>query len=1724
MSSTGHPPLDPAASPAELFSAQAERTPDALAVIDGHRRMTYRQLDLAVQAVADRLAAAGIGPEALVGVCLPRTADLVITLLAVLRAGGAYVPLDPAYPRDRLELVVGDARASVVATDRAHEHLLAGAGATLLHTGGDAPDVPAAPAVPAPAAPSVPGLAAPAPTGPAADPADPVAPADALAYVLYTSGSTGRPKGVSVTRRGVNAMLRWAARTYTPADLAGVLFGTSVCFDISVYELFLPLAVGGTVVVAENVLALPELPARDEVTLVNTVPSAMAALLRGDGLPDGVRVVNLAGEALPRHLADKVYAQPKVERLYNLYGPTEDTVYSTWSLVGRHEDGEPVIGRPLDGTLAHVLDERRAAVPDGGIGELYLSGEGLARGYHGRPDLTEERFVTVDGVRCYRTGDLVRRLPDGDLEYHGRVDHQVKVRGFRVELGEIEAVLAAHPAVEAAAAVVQRDEAGEYLAAFVQPAPGLAEPAPADLRAHCATALPGYMVPLAVAVLEHLPLTPNGKTDRKALPPAARSRAGHELFVAPRTPVETRIAGLWQGLLGVPEVGVHDVFLDLGGHSLLAAGLLGRIEREFGTRVPLAEFFAAPTVAALAVRVANGGGGRRSVAPPEREAHLPARATGFQRELWLHESIQPGSSLYNVPLRVRADGVLDREALGRALTEVVRRHEVLRTALRGVADPLGEDENEVTAEIVAPYPVDVPLLDLTGADDEALDAALRTEAARPLDLTTGRLLRALAVRTGEDRHELLLTVHHAAMDGWAAGLLLDEIARAHRDGELPEPALQLSDVARWEERAVAAGRDAARRWGRQLRGLDAEQHLPGDRPHPNPQDIAGRRIARRIDADLVRSVERRAAQEGASLYMAVLAALGGVLHRYTGRTDLAVLSPFAVRPVPELEQVLGSLINTVAIRLEVAGTDTFRDLVARVRPAVLEAAEHSGHPFVDHARRFGGSAGLTASPVSQVLLAVQNHPVAAVELPGLSLRFVAEVCNGTAKTDLSLFLEFPADGPLLSAEYRTSRYDERSVRAVLDHLVALLSAAVAEPDRPLGELAMLSAAELAADDPVNRTEAPIPDAPLHRLVADQAARTPDAVAVSAADGALTYAELDDTADRLAHLLASRGAGPGAVVAVAVRRGRLLPAALLGVLRSGAAYLPLDVEQPLARNRGVLDDAGVTLLVAESATAGDPLLHGRGAVLVDGPEHAAAPAAARAATVGPEEPAYLLYTSGSTGRPKGVAVPHRAIVNFLTSMGREPGLTGRDVMAAVTTVTFDIAGLELWLPLVTGARVEIADRATATDGHALAGWLGSRGVTHLQATPATWRMLLEAGWSGRPGLTALCGGEALTADLAEALLPRVGALWNLYGPTETTVWSTVQRVTPELAAHGGVVALGAPVANTRLHLLDSAGGAVPVNGVGELCIAGAGVALGYHGRPELTAERFTAEPGGPEGALMYRTGDLACRRADGRLEYHGRADAQVKLRGFRIELGEIEAALTAIPGVTAGAVRLVGTPAGPVLAGYVVTGAEPAGRGSVDAGSTRSALTEDELRITLAERLPDYMVPAALVLLDALPLTPGGKVDRAALPAPRLGGAGSPPEGDCEELLADLWQEVLAVERVGRHDDFFAIGGHSLLATRLLTKVRDTFETELPLRTIFEARTLATLARRIEERMLAEIDALGDLNDLDDPIGRNGRNDLDDPTGRNGRNRPGAPGVPHDRTADGTTGARTGETA
>ncbi|MYW05523.1 non-ribosomal peptide synthetase, partial [Streptomyces sp. SID3343] len=785
MSPTACPSLDSAASLAGLVDARIEHDPAAIALIAGEHRLSYRELGAHADLIGARLARAGVTKGDLVGVCLPRTPHLVATLLAVLRAGAAYVPLDPEYPRDRLEWVIGDAQAPIVVTDRAHEHLLAGASARVVHVDGE-------PATDAPAR---------AHTGP-----------DDLAYVLYTSGSTGRPKGVRVTHRGVNAMLRWAADTYRPDQVRGVLFSTSVCFDISVYELFFPLSVGGAIVMVENVLALAEAPGRDEVTLINTVPSAMAALLQGPGLPASARTINLVGEALSRRVADQVHACPQVEQLYNLYGPTEDTVYSTWALVDRDDRAEPLIGIPLPGTTAHLHDEDGGPAAPGALGELYLAGDGLAQGYHGRPDLTAERFVTVAGERRYRTGDLVRLRPDGALEYHGRVDHQVKLRGFRIELGEIEAVLTGHPAVQAAAVVLREDMAGPYLAAFVQGADGFAEPSPAELRAHCPTRLPAYMLPDAIAVLDRLPLTLNGKIDRNALPASTRLRAMTVDFVAPRTPTEVRLAELFGDVLGADRVGVHDPFLESGGNSLLGVGLAARIERTFGVRIALDTLFAAPTVAALAEHVdAAERSTASAVAPPHREPHLPAPVGTVQREFALHETVMAGSALYNVPLRIRLTGTLDLAALGRALGDVVRRHEVLRTALV-------YRDGEPVAEIRPPYPVDVPMLDLSDAparadaDDERLDAALRAEAARPLDRAAGRVLRALVVRIRPDHHELLLTVHHIAMDGWSIGLLLKDLGQAYQGLPLAEPSLQYADVARWERRHADAERVEAERW------------------------------------------------------------------------------------------------------------------------------------------------------------------------------------------------------------------------------------------------------------------------------------------------------------------------------------------------------------------------------------------------------------------------------------------------------------------------------------------------------------------------------------------------------------------------------------------------------------------------------------------------------------------------------------------------------------------------------------------------------------------------------------------------------------------------------------------------------------------------------------------------------------------------------------------------
>ncbi len=1644
---TASPPAEPALLH-ELFLAQAVRTPSAVALVCGDERLTYGELAERSARLAARLRSLGAGPEERVGVCLGRTADLVVGLLAVLRAGAAYVPLDPLYPQERLAGMLGDAGAVALLTERALAGRFGGlAPEVLTLEEGEAGEATAAPV--------------------ALDPGH-------LAYVIYTSGSTGRPKGVAIEHRAAVAFVRWALSVFDAedlaGDLAGVLAATSICFDLSVFELFVPLARGGTVIVAENALALPSLPAADEVRLVNTVPSALAELLREGGLPPSVRTVNLAGEALPTPLASELHARGV--RVFNLYGPTEDTTYSTGVRLLPGDQRPPTIGRPLADGRALVLDTTLRPVPVGVPGEVWLGGAGLARGYLGRPGLTAERFLpdsrpTTPGARLYRTGDLARLLPDGRLDYLGRNDQQVKVRGFRIELGEVEATLAAHPEVAAAAVLAETDPAGgRRLAAWAVPRPGAAL-RPAVVLSWLRQRLPAHTVPSRLGLLEALPRTPNGKTDRRALARLEAAPAPAAEGSAPRSVEEEILAGLWQEVLGIERVGRHDGFFDLGGHSLLATRVVSRVRQAFAVEVPLLWLFEAPTVAALAERLSRARGARPAppLRPVRRDGRLPVSFA--QERIWFLDRLDEGGSAYLLPGALRLRGRLDETALELAWAEVVRRHEGLRTvfpAFDGRPEPI----------VLPPSSAGLARVDLRGlppavARDEA-DRRLRELARRPLDLAVGPLWRTALLRLGEDERLFVFTLHHVVADGWSLGVLVRELTGLYRafsgrrPSPLPELPLQYADYAAWQ-RSWLAGEVLAEQlawWRERLAGAPEALALATDRPRPLRASARGGQVAVALAAAGARDLRELARRHGATAFMVLLAAFQTVLARHSGDVDVCVGTPVANRNRAESEELIGCLVNTLVLRGDLSGDPTFENLLARVREAALGAYDHQDLPFERLVDELCPRRDLGRTPLFQVMLALQPAARPGIDLPGLAVEPVTTE-TGASKFDLSLSLTDDGKAGISgSLHFNASLFDRATVERLAGHLLALLRAAAAVPRRRLSELAMLSPAELhhlLVES--NDTERAGEPALLPALFAAVAARVPAAPAVLFTGGRLTYRELDLGSNRVARRLARLGVGPDVRVGLCLERSPEWLVCALGILKAGGAYLPLSPAEPAERIAWILADAGAAGLISRERPAGERDLPGAFRICLDRDREALAtePEEALAHDLDPASLAYVLYTSGSTGRPKGVAVRHHGLAHYLRWIGDVLAQAGVRTLPAIGPPTFDASLKQLFSPLLRGEPVRLLGDGDALDPDAVRAALAG-GHAGINCVPALLEALL-AGWpaDGLPLRAALLGGDTLSRDLASQIFERLpGAeLWNLYGPTEVTCNAVAGRVAP-----GEEPALGRPIDGIRAYVLDRGLRPVPLGAVGQLHLAGPGVARGYLGRPDLTAAAFGPDPfAGAPGERLYTTGDLVRRLPDGRLRFAGRADGQVKVRGVRIEPGEVETALASHPAVReAVVVAREEAPGARRLVAYWVPspGEEPA---------------DGDLLAFLRGSLPEALVPSVFVPIPEVPRTPHGKVDRRRLPKPpsvEPRAAYEAPRTPTEEVLAGLWADLLGRERVGIRDNFFELGGHSLLATQLISRARLAFQIEdLPLRSLFQHPTVEALSLVVTQMQAAEED-------------------------------------------------------
>ncbi|MFF8805416.1 amino acid adenylation domain-containing protein [Streptomyces omiyaensis] len=1645
----------------DAFAARVREHPGAVALVAGAEELTYAALDARVDRLARLLAARGVGPERFVGIALPRGTELVVALLAVLRAGGAYLPLDLEYPAERLEFMVRDARPVCVLTT--------------LAAAPDAPDVPGTETLVLDSPDALSALAdlagAPAAPLPAPDGAHP-------AYVIHTSGSTGRPKGVVIPHSALANFLRVQAHELAMAPGDGLVAVTTVSFDIAALELHVPLISGAAVVLADrdtvrDPAALAALVEAHRPAVMQATPSLWHALLE-EGAPRALArtKVLVGGEALPAALAERLART--AASVTNVYGPTEATVWATSSVLSPDHTGTPDIGLPFWNTRAHVLDSALRPVPHGRPGELYLAGDQLARGYLGRPALTSERFVADPygpaGSRMYRTGDLVRRRPDGVVDFLGRADDQVKVRGFRIEPGEIETALTDRPEVDRAVVVVREDVPGSpLLVAYVTGAGGTA-PDPAGLRTAAGERLPAHMVPSAVVVLDAFPLTANGKVDRRALPAPDLAGLATTTGRAPRDAREEIVAGAYADVLELASVGPGDDFFGLGGHSLLAARVAARLRAALGTDCGVRDVFEARTPAALAERLAarTATGPRPALTAGERPEVLPL--SDAQHRLWFLHQLEGPSATYNIPFVARFGTLLDPAALDAALGDVVARHEALRTVF-------GERDGEPYQRILDPADAGVRLRVAPTAPDR-VDAAVAAALGHLFDLSAEAPVRVTLVRDGERGTDaLVVLLHHIASDEWSMGPFLHDLEHAYAArlrGEAPASAplpVQYADFALWQRAALGdpadPGSPAARQaahWREALAGLPAEATAPTDRPRPAEPDHAGRLTHRAVPAALAAGIRGLARDSGTSVFMVVHAAVATLLHRLGAGDDIPLGSPVAGRSDPALDGLVGFFVNTVVLRADLSGDPTFAALLERVRATDLAALDHADLPFDAVVEALNPERSLTRHPLFQTMVSHSTVTQDVRALFGLDAT-VDRTDPGVTKFDLDVTFSDSAHGDELDLEVFSSSalFDAETADALADRLLRLLERAVADPDAPVSSYELRSGEERALLERWNDTAVGHPGATVVEVLAERVRATPDATALVCGGLRLTFAELDDRVTRLALLLAGEGAGPDAVVALAVPRSAESVVAAFAVLKAGGAYLPLDLDHPEERLAYMLDDAApVCVVTTRAVDARVPDTPGATRLVLDDPEvrdrlaaaDGPAPAAPR-----PDDLAYVVYTSGSTGRPKGVGLHHAGLTNLYRDHERQlyrpvADRLGRRVRALHTaSFSFDSSWEQL-LWLIAGHELHVLDEYGRRDAEAVVAHVREARIDALDVTPSYGRHLLDAGlFAGahRPPLFLL-GGEAVPPALWTELraVPGVETV-NYYGPTEFTVDALVARVTD-----CATPVVGRPLDNTRAHVLDARLRPVPPGVPGELYLAGVQNARGYLGRSVLTAERFVADPHGPAGSRMYRTGDLARRRADGLIEFLGRADDQVKIRGFRVELGEVEAELTGCEGVASAAVLVrEDVPGVPRLVAYVTGGADP-----------------DAVRREVASRLPEYMVPAAVVPLDVLPVNVNGKLDRAALPVPAVTSAAPSraPRGEAEERLAEAFADALGLASVGAEDDFFALGGHSLLATRLVARVR-TAGRACSVRDVFEARTVAALAARLAERTASARPAL-----------------------------------------------------
>lgn len=1602
-----------------LIESAVDQYPQHIAVISGDEKMTYAQMDERANQLAHYLIAQGVGAETLVPIMMERSLEMVIAINAVLKAGGAYLPLDPEHPMDRVEYIVEEAGAKLVLSQaRFAQNLPKQVAQLAVDTAQEL----------------LSGFSSQRPQV--------VIKPDQMAYVIYTSGSTGKPKGVMNEHQAVCNHMRWMQETYrlTPQDK--VVQKTPYTFDVSLWELFLPLMCGSQLIMAKpgghkETAYLIELVNQHQITHIHFVPSMLYLFLQeaDDQKCPSIKRVLASGEAVAKDLEQRFAKSFADVELWNLYGPTEAAIHVTYWLCAQGDQATSVpIGYPLSNTRLYVVDNNLKLQPPGVPGELLLAGIQVARGYVNRPDLTQERFIADPYVqdkpgRVYRTGDLVRMRDDGVIDYIGRNDFQVKLRGQRIELGEIELVLSQFPGVIQTVVLAREDRKNDQrLVAYLMTKDGKA-PENQALRDHLRGYLPDYMVPAHFVTLSEFPLTSSGKVDRKALPAPVLGEVDENTLALPENPIEEQLVQVWKDILGLEKVGVTNDFFELGGHSLLGTQMFARVKNIFSINIGLRKLFEAPTIRQLAaiIDAETRSGNTQAKIVPRGVNDKPVASTQQQR-VWYLEQIEPDSFAYNLPASFRLRGKLNIDALQKAFETIESRHEILRAGFRTDVGKLVLDLRPSLELNLQPQPISQ-----YGVENlDQLKNVLRHEAAKPFDTAKGPLFTARLIQLGPDDHVIFLLIHHLVFDGWSFDIFLKEICslyNAYAQGlpnPLPALPVQYPDYALWQRGWLES--DAVKKqlayWTQQLSGALPVLEMPLDKERPAHQAHRAEGINFYFEEELLQSLEDLGSRQGATLFMVIIGLYALLLHRYSRQDDILVSVPVSARNQMEISGLMGPFINRLVCRFRIKPQRSFNLFLQDVKKTLLDAMDNQDTQFETLVHTLNPPRDAARPPLVQTLFSYQDVRNRADQMDGIQ-RTQVDIERMGVQTDLDVWVKRQVKGMEGGMEFPIELFDKASVEQFGKALVASAKLISTKSDITLAELTAAFDTEQKQIAQWNQTEKTFVFE--NGVVGDwqkAVKQFSNQTAVKAKAGEYSYSQLESASNRFARQLQTR-VSAGQSVGLLLERTQDLPAIILALWKLGAAYVPLDSSYPVERVQQILSRAKVTAVIAhESFTdlLGD---YSNKLISVESLKQNldSISDAAIDFRLDKDQLAYVIFTSGSTGQPKGVEITHAALHNFLNAAATTPGVKTSDKLLAITTIAFDISLLEIFLPLISGASVFVAEDWQVQDDLALRDLLDNEGINLLQATPATWRLLLGSGWKAPANFRGFCGGEKLSRDLAADLLNQKIELWNLYGPTEATVWTSVSQVLPTSNNELPAIYLGKPLANTQLHVLDDTGRPLPIGAYGELWISGAGLARGYLGDEAQTQSRFTFNR---DGVRLYRTGDLARWTVNGQVEFAGRVDNQIKLRGFRIELEEIEIQLRAHSSIQDAVVVLQDfSSTDHRLHAFVVyqQGEEP---------------TASELRRHLRKTLPDYMMPQQFTALAELPRLPSGKINRKLLAQPvtevKLGHEYIAPSSDTEKVLVDVWQTALKRDQVSVDSQFFDIGGHSLLALEVILEM------------------------------------------------------------------------------------------